>query len=149
MREHLYYLHTNGYLIHKNIVGKNVNDYIDSPFVRCYWLLDTESRLSAWNLLVEALSLGANKDRINELCSRWGCDNTDAEIYADTIGVVVGMDGSSHYARTPQFTNLQEDCCGFGDTYLEAMADLCKQLGFKGYKSFEELLKSDREEVKK
>jgi len=24
-----------------------------------------------------------------------------------------------------------ENQCGFGDTYLEAMADLCKQLGLK------------------
>ena len=65
-----YYLHTNGDLIGKNpAVVDGDPEYFDSSFVRRVWCIDTESRLDAWRVLIEALGredivLSKRADRI-------------------------------------------------------------------------------------
>jgi len=44
------------------------------------------------------------------------------------------MDGDQWCATDRHFVNLAESPAGFGHTALAAMAELCKQLGFKGGK---------------
>ena len=140
-----YYLHTNGSLIYKRELGDTVADLRESPFVRGIWPLDTENRENAWRICVEGLASGANPERVKELAEKWQCDDNDAEIYAGQVGVVLGTDGNQKTATRRDFKDLQESPCGFGDTNLEAMADLCKQLGFKPSKmwgsTFGDLLK--------
>lgn len=139
-----YYLHENKEMIYKNNPDAII-DIRDSDLCHSAWGWDGQ-RETAWNILVEALSLGAKKERIEELAANWRCTDGDAEYYAAVIGVDLGMDGNQRYARGLNFINLQESPCGFGDSYLEAMADLCKQLGYKGGKmwnaSFKDLVKS-------
>jgi hypothetical protein len=72
---HWYYLHTNGSLIHKTYINRDqCTDFMDSDFVKKYWLIDISDRESAWTLLLEALSLGALVDRIRSLAIWWNCD---------------------------------------------------------------------------
>jgi hypothetical protein len=144
--EGYYYLHTESKdLIYKREFGGTKGDLMDSPFVDGIWPCDLTNRGNAWEILIEALSAGAKKKRIQELAEKWGCTDNDAIIYADRYGVVLGKDGNQFTATRKDFTNLQECPCGFGDTYLEAMADLCKQLGYVPFKTwgnkFSDLLK--------
>lgn len=137
-----YYLHEN-----KNLIYKNYSDAIcdirESDLCHSAWAWDGK-RTTAWQILVESLSLGANKNRINELSELWNCNDEDAKKYAEYLGIEIGEDGSAKYAKQKNFINLQESKCGFGNTFLEALADLCKQFDFKGGKiwnvTFEQLL---------
>ena len=128
-----YYLHTNKELIYKPSPDA-ITDIRDSDLCHSAWPYDPKDRAGAWRTLVEALSLGANKKRINALAELWKCTDEDALNYAKYLGISLGMDGTAKTALRTDFVDLMESCCGFGDTYLEAMADLCKQLGFKGGK---------------
>ena len=142
-----YYLHTNGSLIYKRELGGTAADIRESPFARALWACDPDpiDRESAWAILVEALSLGADKDRIADLAGRWGCNDSDADTYAERVGAVLQRDGSAWMAVPTWFENLAESPAGFGDTKLEAMAALCKALGYRASKmwgaSFADLLK--------
>ena len=126
-----YYLHTNGDLIYKRELGDTVADLRESDFVRMIWPFDPTDRAGAWRILVEGLSLGADKSRINELANKWGCDNNDAGNYADYLKINLYVDGDSWFATREDFVNLQESPYGLGDTALYALAYLCKTLGFK------------------
>lgn len=129
-----YYLHENGELIHKQDFDGVAADIRESDFAKALWPIDTEDRAGAWRIVVESLSIGANKERVFELAEKWGCNDEDAQKYAEYLGVTLDMDGTAHCAKQPGFENLQESVAGFGDSYLEALADLCKNLGFKGGK---------------
>jgi len=72
-----YYLHTNGDLIGKNPIVVT-DDYFDSPFVKEVWEIDTTNRGDAWTLVLEALALGANIDRVKELVNKWNLDLNDS-----------------------------------------------------------------------
>lgn len=139
-----YYLHENGDLIYKNDFPGVEADIRESPFVKALWSLDTKNRASAWQILVEALAIGANKPRVDELAQKWGCDDGDAENYARFLGIELQMDGNQWCATPPGFVNLQESSAGFGDTCLEAFASLADDLGYKGSKmcnaNFKDLL---------
>jgi len=124
-----YYLHTNGELIHK--AHADVCDFRESDFVRAFWPIDASDRENAWNILVEALASGASKARIQELAAKWKCDDEDAQTYGQRVGVNLQMDGNAWHAARTDFENLQESPSGFGDTALEAMAALCKELGYQ------------------
>lgn len=85
-------------------------------------------------------------DRVQELATKWHCGNSDAQIYGDRIGVLLFLDGNQCGAtKRKDFVNFQESPAGFGDTALEAMAALCKELGYRPQKmwgaSFVDLLK--------
>ena len=147
-----YYLHENGNLIYK--AHAEVCDLRDSDLVKMYWEFDETSRLCAWNMLVEALTIGANKKKIFELADKWNCNNEDAKKYADFLGIVLSKDGTAFQVNLTNFINIQESPVGFGDTYLEAFSELCKALGFKYTKlnwhaTFEQLCKKPIEENKK
>lgn len=126
-----YYLHENGDLIYKP-GSDSIIDIRDSSFAKCSWPLDQNDRKSAWDLLVEASALGANKERINELAEKWKCNDSDADNYANAIGLHVGIDGNQWCVHLMDFINLQESPAGFGETKLEAMAELAVQLGVTG-----------------
>lgn len=140
-----YYLHTNGDLIFKHDLPGTAADIRESDFALMMWPADIEDRECAWRILIEALACGANLVRIKELAAKWHCDNDDAQIYADRIDAKIGMDGDQWCATREDFENLQESLAGFGNTALEAMAELCKELGYKPRKTwgmaFADLLK--------
>jgi hypothetical protein len=128
-----YYLHTNGDLIYKRELGDTAADLRESDFVRGFWPCDPEDRAMAWNSLVEALASGADKPRIIELAKKWGCNDEDAGNYATYAldkAVLLSEDGNQKVATRSDFENLQLSPAGFGNTYLEAMAALCKELGY-------------------
>lgn len=126
-----YYLHTNGQLIYKPNSDYVVADIRDSDLAKSLWPVDPSDRFGAWSLLIEALSAGANKDRVNELACKWGCNDNDAIIFAERAGVKLQMDGDKWCATRTDFTNLQEHPAGFGETALVAMSALCTELGYK------------------
>ncbi len=125
---HWYYLHTNGELIHKRTLPES-----DSPFVQKVWKLDLEDRMSAWILCVEALTLGAKRERIDELAAMWGIIDADAPNFVESTqsldknALKLFRDGDAWCATFIDFKNIQESQCGFGETALEAFAELAKQ----------------------
>lgn len=125
-----YYLHQNGDLIYKP-GSEAAIDIRDSDFAVGMWPVDQRNRMHPWNLLVESLAAGANPDRVRDLAVKWYCNDEDAPNYAGRINCILEEDGNKKTAKRFDFINLQESPCGFGDTYLEAMADLAKQLGYK------------------
>lgn len=133
--EGYYYLHQNGDLIHKCAFDDTAADLRESDFVRAFWPLDLTDRECAWSILVEALAAGARKDRVEELAAKWHCTNADAAIYAERVGVLVQIDHESRpddwFATLPDFVNIQESPNGWGNTALEAMAELARELGYK------------------
>lgn len=126
-----YYLHENGSLIYKREMGSTAADIRESTFARALWPLVQSDREGAWTILVEALCFGADKVRIVELATKWHCDDEDAAVYAERIGVQLSRDGSAWMATRRDFVDLQVSPAGFGDTALEALAALCKELGLK------------------
>lgn len=129
-----YYLHTNGDLIYKRDLDGIVSDIRESDFARSMWPFDPTDRESAWRMLVEASALGAKPERVKALASLWKCDDADAQHFADRLVVTLELDGTAWCAKTSWFENPHESPIGFGDTCLEALADLCKSLGFTGGK---------------
>ena len=140
-----YYLHTNGSLIFKRDFPGVAADIRESTFAVMLWPVDTTDRESAWQILVEALACGANLDRIQELAAKWHCDDDDAQVYAERTGVRLSMDKDQWRATRKDFVHLQKHWAGFGDTALEAMAELCSALGYRPQKmwggTFADLLK--------
>lgn len=136
MVEGYYYLHTNGSLIYKRALDGIEADFRESDLVRMFWPCDVADRETLWRLLVEALALGADKARVIELAIKWGATNDDARIYAQRVGCELFMDGDQWCATDRHFVNVQESPCGFGQTCLEAMAELCKALGYQGGKTW-------------
>ena len=134
-----YYLHVNNSLIYK-CGSDSIIDIRDSDFCRSAWAWDGTPQ-NAWQICVEALSLGVDRKRIFELAEKWNVNDSTAQNYADYVGINLGMDGNQMTATRKDFDNLQESDCGFGDTYLEAMADLCEQQGFKGGKMWNSTFK--------
>lgn len=129
-----YYLHTNGDLIYKREIGGTAADIRESDFARGLWPMDPEDRAGAWRICVEGLAAGANPARVKELASKWHCDEADAPNYAKHLNGDIFMDGNQWCAVGPGFRDLQQDHAGFGDTPVEAFADLCKTLGYKASK---------------
>ena len=133
-----YYLHTNHSLIwKKSMDGDEVADFRESPFVVQFWPLDPQDRSTAWRILVEALALGADEQRIEELADLWACDDIDAQRYAEHIGVELKPDGSAWCAMQIGATNIQEFSAGFSEkSALHALAELCRDLGYQAQKTW-------------
>ena len=129
-----YYLHVNGSLLFKQDMDGYPADFRDSDLVKAFWPLHANNREDAWRLLVEATALGVTPTRIAALAERWGCNDTDAQIYAQRVGCELFMDGDQWCATDRHFINLQESPSGFGTTALEAMAGLANELGLTGGK---------------
>lgn len=132
MIEGWYYLHKTGDLIYKReFDGSIAADIRESDFAVGLWPLDPDDREMAWDLLVEAWAAGANPQRIRELARRWKCDDDDAQHYIKIVGATLQKDRDAWCATRQDFINLQESPAGFGDTALEALGELCKELGYK------------------
>ncbi len=137
-----YYLHTNGSLIWKRYLDDGqVADFRESDFVKMFWPLDTESRYDAWRICVEALALGADPSRVKELADKWQCNDNDAQKFADHFGVELFMDGDKWCATRSDFQDPQQSPAGFGNTCLEAMAELLKDVGFRPSKTWGHTIK--------
>lgn len=139
-----YYLHTSGDLIYKPDHGGTAADIRESDFARALWPVDPTDRAGAWAILVEALAAGAKPERVRGLALKWVCDDEDAGFYADRVGAKVFRDGAAWCATRKDFVNLQESPAGFGDTALDALAALAKEIGYRPAKmwgaSFADLL---------
>ena len=131
-----YYLHVDGSLIFKHNLPGTAADIRESDFAVMLWPLEVEDRENAWQILIEALACGAKPERIQDLAAKWHCDDSDAQTYADRAGVLLSMDGDQWCATQMGFVNLMESPAGFGDTALEAMAELCKELGYRPQKTW-------------
>ena len=129
--KHLYYLHTNGDLIHKPDTDTQAADIRESDFAVGLWFINTMNRADAWQLLVEALAAGANKDRVFSLATKWNCTNEDAQNYAQYAGFNLEKDGSDYCATPKWHVDLMTSPAGFGPTALDAIAALAKELGYK------------------
>lgn len=146
-----YYLHTNGELIYKPESVGTAADIRESEFARMLWPVDPSNRAQAWMILIEARALGANLSRIIELAEMWNCTNQDADNFEAWTrmfgtGLTVKRDRDQWCAHRTDFVNLQESPAGFGGSKLDAMAELCKALGYKASKigwgaNFQQLLK--------
>lgn len=134
MIEGWYYLHSNGEFIYKRDLDNTVADLRESDFVKSLWAFDPTNRECVWQMLIEALAGGAKKDRVMELAAKWGCDDTDANIYAKRIGCNIYRDENKWCATDQHFENLQSSPAGFGETKLEAMSALANELGYKSSK---------------
>lgn len=139
-----YYLHENGSLIYKPDSEGIASDFRDSDFVKMFWMINTEDRECVWSILVEALAAGANKERVLELAEKWGCSNEDASVYADRVGCAlevytegVSVAYPASYSKSMPSSPLAEGC-----TSLEAMANLCKKMGYKPQKTWGHTFKS-------
>lgn len=126
-----FYLHENGDLIYKREIGGTSADLRESPFVRAFWPVDSTNRASAWRIVCESLAFGANPSRVQELAAKWGCDDADAQNYADHLGITLERDGSAWCAKPSWFINLAESVAGFGESAYEAIAELAKALDLR------------------
>ena len=124
-------------------------DLRDDEDVQMIWPREDSGREWAWRFLVETIACGADNKKISQIAEKWKCDDADAEVYARIIGVVLSVDEKKKMAATKSFTNIQESPCGFGETYLEAMSNLCAALGYKPQKmwgaTFASLVKKHNE----
>ena len=131
---HCYYLHVNKSLLVKPL--ENVSDIRESDLALGLWFFDPNDRENCWSIAVEALASGAKKERINELAQLWELTETDALIYANFQNCLIKTEGNKKQATLKTFVNIQESPAGFGDSSLEALADLAKQLGYKPFKTW-------------
>jgi hypothetical protein len=131
-----YYLHVNGDLIYKRDFPGVEADIRESSFARGLWPIDPTNRENAWRICVEALAAGAKPERIRELAAKWQCDDEDAPAYAERVGCVLSVDGNAKCATRKDFDDLQSSPAGFGETYLDAMVALAKDLGYKPSKKW-------------
>ena len=123
-KRYWYYLHTNGELIGKIDLGQGPPE---GDFVRKSWPLVVAERESAWIICVEALAMGARRDRVMELATLWKLDDEDAQVFTEKVKLLLSRDGDQWCATYADFINLQESEAGFGDTCLLALADLRQQ----------------------
>ena len=72
-----YYLHTDGDIIGRKPDAGREQDFRESSFVKFFWSIDTTNRKDAWILVVEALAMGAQINRIRELADKWGLTKED------------------------------------------------------------------------
>jgi len=145
-----YYLHQNGDLIYKRELGGTAADIRESDFARGMWPFEPTSREGAWRICIEALASGAHRERVLKLASKWMCDDDDAPVYAERVGINWYREGDKWCATAGNFKNLHESPAGFGDTLLESFAELAKALGYKPSKmwgtTFHDLLDQNRED---
>jgi hypothetical protein len=131
-----FYLHINGTMHYKTELGDIWEDMFNSAFVRHIWPVDPTNRETGWNLFVESLALGAIAEDVHSLAEKGNFDNDDAGEYAERIGIDLAPEGSHWLATRKDFWGKNKSPYGEGPTALDAMANLCKALGFKASKDY-------------
>ena len=131
-----YYLHEDGSLIYKPLaVVESDPSYFDSPFVRKVWVLDSDARESRWDIVVEALALGADRKRVDDLAESWKLTNGDAYEYANrrSFSLVETNEGPLcwHAIANDPSPNPSTIVRGTGATALDAIADLSKKAAIR------------------
>ncbi len=126
-----YYLHENGSLIYKRQLGGTAADIRESDFTKAIWPFVSTDRAAAWRICVEGLALGAKPERVKQLAELWHCSDDDAYNYARHINAKISMDGTNWCATRMDFIDLQSSPAGFGESALEALANLAVDLGLK------------------
>jgi len=138
-----YYLHENGDLIYKNPQFINEEDFIESPFVKTYWFLDTTRRETVWEFLIEAYGY-ASKNRIYDLCSKWGIDDKDAIYYIKYLNNISNKKFRYEFGESNmlEFDNIILK----GNSYLHMLNSICHSIKYKIEKprinTFHNLLKA-------
>ncbi|KKL84627.1 hypothetical protein LCGC14_1962840 [marine sediment metagenome] len=123
-----YYLHENGDLIYKRYLdAEQVIDFENSPFVKKYWLMDTNNRANAWFIAIEAAAFGARKSRIADLVEKWKLTDEDAQTFVKVTDLKLTKEGDQWMATFDDFVNLQESQAGFGSTCFDALVELSKE----------------------
>jgi hypothetical protein len=91
-----YYLHKDTKdLIYKPAICVDSDpQYFDSPFVQKVWRFDSSDRLDAWTICVEALAMGAKRERVFELKEKWGL--TDLANDVNKVAEVAFQSGQQH-----------------------------------------------------
>lgn len=120
-----YYLHVNGELIYKpysSVYDPRI-DFEESSFVLCYWLINLSDREDAYNLLVRAKMLGAKKDRIEELVSKWNIDDDDTKVYCEKYGIKWARSGEQFIASAGPPIGDDGPVRGVGITLFKAVCD--------------------------
>lgn len=118
-----------------------VADYREDDEVKMLWPIILSDRYSVWRCLVEAKAIGASNERINELAEKWACTDDDAQKFADCLGLQRSLDGNAWCATRADFNDLQTSPAGFGETCLEAIAGLLKELNFAPCKTWGHTIK--------
>lgn len=72
--------------------------------------------------------MGASRERVMELASKWGCTDDDAQQFVARTGGELRLfrDGDQWCCVNRDFVNLQDSQAGLGPTCLDAMADYRK-----------------------
>lgn len=126
-----YYLHTNGELIYKPY-GREYNpiqDFEESPFVVAYWLINTNNRADAYNMLIRANMLEANHERIDELLTKWNMTNEDTKNYCKAFGIRWGQKGELFTASAEKPETKEESAIvGEASTLFYALCDFYEQM---------------------
>lgn len=120
-----YYLHTNGTLIYKPYIDDmQVNDFTESPFCKKYWTMYDNSRMTVWNILIDAAVNGASIQHILDKAEKFKCDNDDALIYADKSDISLSV----HKYDLDVWTAEKHGKTGAGLTAIESIIDLKRAL---------------------
>ena len=128
----LYYLNTMLQLIEKpGFVDLDLLKKDDN--IIAFWIVDFKNRLTGWDCLVEALSLGADIHTVKKLQKEWKCSDTDAYTYAYRIGCSIA-ESEFGFLVSQKHKSALKMFVGSGTNCLIALADICKKLGFKGNK---------------
>ena len=101
--DNFYYLHENGDLIHKRFRPEEEA----GGFVKRVWEIDLTSRYDAWRVVLEALALKANLERVKELSSKWNLTFDDSvEMLRRTTPTELMRDGLEIFAE--KILNMKE-----------------------------------------
>lgn len=111
------------------------DDLINHNSIKMYWEYSHEDIADSWDILIEAIAVEANEKEIKMLSNAWGLDDKEAQTYAKLRKIKLFKDGNQWCATKSNFKDLQSSPSGFGDTCLDAIGELCKNLGFKVSKS--------------
>jgi hypothetical protein len=129
-----FYLRKDGTLVHtpdtKGLKGAILSMLV-MPEIVTFWPHDLRDRGTAWRILVEATAGGADRDQIQTLATRAGCDDNDGLTYAKRIGCRISKEGMYWKATRADWVSREASPTGYGATVLDAMADLCKSLGYQ------------------
>lgn len=129
-----YYLHTNGTLLFKHAYldgAEQEFEFRESPFAVMFWKVDAQKREDMWRVLIEALALGGEPQGITKLANMAGCNDHDAQVYAERIGVRLTRYDSGQWAAACQKgAAFNPSSC----SALQAMGELCRTLGYRANK---------------